>query len=61
MAAVTLHFLGKVVLPLSKAIISVEVLYYAVYHWNDYFTALMYTNNVAKIQHYRQFCVAFFF
>ena len=43
-------FLGKVVLPLSKAIISVEVLYYAVYHWNDYFTALMYTNNVAKIQ-----------
>ena len=43
-------FLGKVVLPLSKAIISVEVLYYAVYHWNDYFIALMYTNNVAKIQ-----------
>ena len=43
-------FLGKVVLPLSKAIISVEVLYYAVYHWNDYFTALMYTNNDAKIQ-----------
>ena len=38
------------ILPLSKAIISVEVLYYAVYHWNDYFTALMYTNNVAKIQ-----------
>ena len=43
-------FLGKVVIPLSKAIISVEVLYYAVYHWNDYFTALMYTNGDAKIQ-----------
>ena len=37
-------FLLKVVLPLSKAIISVEMLYYAVYHWNDYFTALLYNS-----------------
>ncbi len=38
-------FFTYVVLPLSKAIIAVETLYYAVYHWNDYFTALMYNNN----------------
>lgn len=43
-------FFWKVVLPLSKAIISVELLYYAVYHWNDYFTALVYSNNVTAIQ-----------
>lgn len=34
----------KVVLPLSKAVNSVLVLYYAVYHWNDYFNALVYNN-----------------
>ncbi len=43
-------FFSKVVLPLSKAIIAVETLYYAVYHWNDYFTALMYNNNNAKTE-----------
>lgn len=32
------------VLPLSKAIISVLLLYYAVYHWNDYFNALIFNN-----------------
>ena len=32
----------KVVLPLSKAIISVLFLYYMVGHWNDFFSALMY-------------------
>ena len=35
----------SIVLPLSKAIISVEILYYAVFHWNDYFNALIYTSN----------------
>ena len=35
----------SIVLPLSKAIISVEMLYYAVFHWNDYFNALIYTSN----------------
>ena len=35
----------SIVLPLSKAIISVEILYYAVFHWTDYFNALMYTSN----------------
>ena len=38
-------FFFKVVLPLSKAIISVELLYYGVYHWNDYFNALVYNYN----------------
>ncbi|MGI6107426.1 MAG: carbohydrate ABC transporter permease [Lachnospiraceae bacterium] len=37
-------FFNKIVLPLSKAIVSVEMLYYAVYHWNDYFTALLYNS-----------------
>lgn len=41
-------FFWKVVMPLSKAIISVEVLYYAVYHWNDYFTALLYNSKSAN-------------
>lgn len=41
------HFrvFGSIVLPLSKAIIAVEMLYYAVFHWNDYFNALIYTSN----------------
>lgn len=39
----------SIVIPLSKAIISVEILYYAVYHWNDYFNALIYTSD-ASIQ-----------
>lgn len=34
----------KVVIPLSKAVNSVLVLYYAVYHWNDYFNALVYNS-----------------
>ena len=39
------RFFWSIVLPLSKAIISVEILYYAVFHWNDYFNALIYTSN----------------
>lgn len=35
----------KVVIPLSKAVNTVLILYYAVYHWNDYFNALVYNNN----------------
>lgn len=41
-------YLFKVVLPLSKAIIAVLGLYYAVGRWNDYFTALIYNNNAAN-------------
>lgn len=34
----------KIVIPLSKAVNSVLILYYAVYHWNDYFNALVYNS-----------------
>ncbi|OQP13219.1 carbohydrate ABC transporter permease, partial [Geobacillus zalihae] len=36
------QFFGRVVLPLSKAIVSVIGLYYLVGHWNDFFTGLIY-------------------
>lgn len=39
------NYFCKVVLPLSKAVISVLILYYAVFHWNDYFNALIYNSN----------------
>lgn len=39
------NYFIKVVLPLSKAVISVLILYYAVFHWNDYFNALMFNSN----------------
>ncbi len=35
-------YLVKIVLPLSKAIFSVVTLYYAVAHWNSYFSAMIY-------------------
>lgn len=35
----------KVVMPLSKAVIAVLILYYAVFHWNDFFNALLYNSN----------------
>ena len=38
-------YFTKVVLPLSKAVISVLILYYAVYHWNDYFNALIFNSS----------------
>lgn len=37
-----LQFLCKVVLPLSKPVLAVVGLYYAVGHWNDYYSALIY-------------------
>lgn len=37
-----LGYLVKIVLPLSKAVIAVVTLYYAVGQWNSYFNALMY-------------------
>jgi len=39
-----LRTLLRIVLPLSKAIIAVVGLYYAVGYWNDYFRAMLYTN-----------------
>ncbi|HBA48569.1 MAG TPA: sugar ABC transporter permease [Lachnospiraceae bacterium] len=38
------RYFTSIVLPLSKAVISVITLYYAVGHWNDFFTALLYLN-----------------
>ena len=35
----------SIALPLAKPIIAVMLLYYAVAHWNDYFTALLYVND----------------
>lgn len=35
----------KIYLPLSKPIIAVLALYYAIFFWNNYFTALMYIND----------------
>lgn len=38
-------YFGKIILPLSKAVISVIFLYYMVGHWNDFFNALLYLND----------------
>lgn len=35
----------KIILPLSKAVIAVLVLFYAVGHWNAYFNAFLYLND----------------
>lgn len=39
------QYFMRVVIPLSKAIIAIMVLYYAVGHWNSFFNALIYVNN----------------
>lgn len=39
------RYLASVVTPLSKAVISVIALYYAVGHWNDFFNPLLYLNS----------------
>lgn len=38
-------FFCKVVMPLSKAIIAVLILYYGIAHWNGYMDALIYLND----------------
>lgn len=43
------RYFFKIVLPLSKTVISVLGLYYAVAHWNDYFTAFLYLNDNSKM------------
>ena len=42
------RFLWSVVLPLSKTIIAVMVLLYAIGHWNSYFNAMLYLNEKSK-------------
>jgi len=39
------YIFGRIVLPLSGAIIAVMTLYYAVGHWNSYFSAMIYISN----------------
>ena len=39
------RYFFKIVLPLSKAVIAVMTLFYAVDHWNAYFGAMIYLNN----------------
>ncbi|HEV7713005.1 MAG TPA: carbohydrate ABC transporter permease, partial [Asanoa sp.] len=39
---------GRIVLPLSKAVLSVIGLFYAVGYWNAFFGALLYLNDSAK-------------
>ncbi|WP_117213858.1 carbohydrate ABC transporter permease [Allorhizocola rhizosphaerae] len=40
--------LRRIVLPLSKAVLAVVGLFYAVGYWNSFFTALLYINDTAK-------------
>ncbi|WP_127585252.1 carbohydrate ABC transporter permease [Paenibacillus koleovorans] len=42
------QFFFRFALPLSKAMIAVLFLYYALSHWNDYFTALIYIRSPEK-------------
>ena len=41
-------FLLRIVLPVSKAIIAVMILLYAVGHWNTYFNAMLYLSDKSK-------------
>ena len=42
------RYLLQIVIPLSKAVISVLLLYYAVGHWNSYYSALLYIRDETK-------------
>ena len=42
------QILTKLILPLSKSILAVLTLYYAVGHWNTYFSAYIYLNSEEK-------------
>lgn len=44
-----MQILIKLVLPLSKVVIAVLVLFYAVGHWNSYFDAFIYLNSEDKL------------
>ena len=40
--------LGRIVLPLSKPVVAVVALFYAVGYWNNFFNAMLYLNDNAK-------------
>ena len=46
--ATDMQVLTKIVLPLSKPILAVLVLYYAIAHWNSYFDGLIYLSTETK-------------
>lgn len=46
--ATNTQFFVRIVLPLSKSIIAVMILFYAVNHWNSYFNALIYMKSADK-------------
>ena len=37
--------MGRIVLPLCKAVVAVMILFYGVGHWNSYFSAMIYLNS----------------
>ncbi len=43
-----IQIFGKIILPLSKAILATMTLFYAVSHWNSFFPAMLYLNDQAK-------------
>lgn len=43
-----LQFFVTMVVPLSKAIIAVLIMYYGIAHWNDYFRAMIYLNKTEQ-------------
>lgn len=43
-----IRYLLQIVLPLSKAVMSVLLLYYAVGHWNAYYSAMLYLRTTSK-------------
>ncbi len=44
-----MHVLWHIIVPLSKAVVSVMVLFYGVGHWNAWFNALLYIKDREKI------------
>lgn len=46
--ATNTQFFLRIVMPLSKSIVAVMVLFYAVNHWNSYFNALIYLKSADK-------------
>ena len=44
-----MHVLWHIIVPLSKAVMSVMVLFYGVGHWNSWFSALLYITDADKI------------
>lgn len=46
--ATNLQFFFKIALPLSKALVAIMVLFYAVQQWNSYFDAMIYLNTKSK-------------